>query len=167
MAQKALKQKSTKKKKQPIRYSEKKYLAIDPGKSGGIAIIDDDSAIAYKCPATYKEMAQLIRTIKNDSYVDRYSFVCILEKVHAFPTDARSSAFKFGTNYGVWMGILESNNIDYELITPRKWQHDFSLPKIKKERKQELKKIAKCFYEKATLYTADAICMAVWARANG
>tara|TARA_R100000656_G_scaffold60981_1_gene47190 strand:- start:2775 stop:3281 length:507 start_codon:yes stop_codon:yes gene_type:complete len=167
MVQKALKQKSTKKKKQPTRYSEKKYLAIDPGKSGGVAIIDDDNVIAYKCPATYKEMAQLIRTIKNDSYVDRYSFVCILERVHAFPTDARSSAFKFGTNYGVWMGILESNNIDYELITPRKWQHDFSLPKIKKERKQELKKIAKCFYEKATLYTADAICMAVWARANG
>ena len=63
--------------------------------------------------------------------------------------------------------LLESNNIDYELVAPKKWQHDFSLSKVKKERKQELKKIAKCFYEKVTLYTSDAICMAVWARANG
>ena len=105
-------------------------------------------------------MAQLIKSIKKDTHL------CILEKVHAFPTDARSSAFKFGTNYGVWMGILESNNVNYELVLPRKWQEDFQLPKEKKERKRELKQIAKCFYEKATLYTADAICMAIWSRAN-
>jgi len=106
-------------------------------------------------------MAELIKKININN-----SYTCVLEKVHAFPTDARSSAFKFGTNYGVWMGILESNNIEYELVMPRKWQKDFNLPKIKKERKQELKTIAKCFYEKATLYTADAICMAVWRRAS-
>ena len=161
MALKQRNQKDIKKTKKVIISSEKKYLAIDPGKSGGVAILSEDSVEAYKCPPTFKEMAELIKKISsNDSYI------CILEKVHAFPTDARSSAFKFGTNYGVWMGILESNNIQYELVMPRKWQKDFNLPKIKKERKQELKTIAKCFYEKATLYTADAICMAVWRRAN-
>ncbi len=106
--------------------------------------------------------------VKTESSEKKYIAIdpCTLEKVHAFPTDARSSAFKFGTNYGAWIGILESNNINYELVMPRVWQKDFSLPKNKKERKQELKKIAKCFYEKATLYTSDAICIAVWRRAN-
>ena len=161
MAQKQPIQKDTKKTKNIIISSEKKYLAIDPGKSGGIAILSEDSVEAYKCPPTFKEMAELIKKISSNN-----SYICVLEKVHAFPTDVRSSAFKFGTNYGAWIGILESNNIEYELVMPKKWQHDFHLPKVKKERKQELKKIAKCFYEKTTLYTADAICMAVWRRAS-
>ena len=97
------KQKDTKKIKSEIDFSEKKYIAIDPGKSGGIAVLKDNEVQAYKCPPTFKEMAQLIKSIKKDTYL------CILEKVHAFPTDGRSSAFKFGTNYGAWIGILESN----------------------------------------------------------
>jgi len=149
--------------------SEKQYLAIDPGKSGGIAILSEDKVEAYKCPPTFKEMAELIKKININQFnvfgEIMPTYVCILERVHAFPTDGRSSAFKFGTNYGAWMGILESNNIEYELVMPKKWQHDFHLSKVKKERKQELKRIAKCFYEKTTLYTADAICMAVWRRA--
>ena len=160
MVQRQRKPKDTKKTKRKTKYLEKKYIAIDPGKSGGIAVLHEDHVEAYKCPPTFKEMAQLIKSIKKDTHL------CILEKVHAFPTDARSSAFKFGTNYGAWMGILESNNVNYELVLPRKWQEDFQLPKEKKERKRELKQIAKCFYEKATLYTADAICMAIWSRAN-
>jgi len=152
---------SEKKYQASIDVNFKKYLAIDPGKSGGVAILSEDKVEAYKCPPTFKEMAELIKKISINK-----PYVCVLERVHAFPTDGRSSAFKFGTNYGAWMGILESNNIEYELVMPKKWQHDFHLSKVKKERKQELKRIAKCFYEKATLYTADAICMAVWRRAS-
>jgi len=159
-------QKNTKKINKTIISSELKYLAIDPGKSGGVAVLSEDSVEAYKCPPTFKGMADLIKEISKNNYYPRKKIICVLEKVHAFPTDGRSSLFKFGTNYGVWMGILESNNIEYELVMPKKWQHDFKLPKIKKERKQELKTIAKCFYEKATLYTADAICIGLWRRAN-
>ena len=166
MEQEQLNQKDIEKIKKPIISSETKYLAIDPGKSGGIAVLSEDSVEAYKCPPTFKEMANLIKKVSKNSYYPRKKMICVLEKVHAFPTDGRSSLFKFGTNYGVWVGILESNNIEYELVMPKKWQKDFNLPKIKKERKQELKTIAKCFYEKATLYTADAICIAVWRRAS-
>lgn len=154
------------KKKKKEKSLEKVYLAIDPGKNGGICILYEDYAEAYKCPPSPKKMAELMRKINNHCYVDGYEIICLLEKVHAFPTDARSSAFKFGANYGMWQGILSSLNIDYELVTPQKWQKEFDLPKTKKERKQDLKRIAKCFYEKATLYTSDAICMAIWKRAN-
>jgi len=155
------------KKKKKEKYLEKVYLAIDPGKNGGICVLYEEHAIAYKCPPSPQKMSDLIRKINNNCYIENQEIHCLIEKVHAFPTDARSSAFKFGMNYGIWQGILSSLNIQYELITPQKWQKDFDLPKKKKERKQDLKKIAKCFYEKATLYTSDAICMAVWKRANG
>ena len=77
--------------------------------AGGIAVLENRKVQAYKCPPTFKEMAKLIKSIKKNTHL------CILERVHAFPTDGRSSAFKFGTNYGAWMGILESNNVNYEL----------------------------------------------------
>ena len=86
---------------------------------------------------------------------------------YAFPTDARSSAFKFGKNFGIWIGILESLSIKYEMVTPQKWQKQFELPKNKQQRKKELKMIAKEFYPKATLYTADAICIGLWGKNNG
>ena len=138
MEQNQLNQKDIKKIKKTTISSKIKYIAIDPGKSGGVAVLNDDYVEAYKCPPTFKGMAELIEEISSNNYYPRKKVICILEKVHAFPTDGRSSLFKFGTNYGVWMGILESNNIEYELVMPKKWQHDFKLPKVKKERKQEL-----------------------------
>lgn len=142
-----------------------KCLAIDPGARGGIALLDDDIIEAYPCPKSFSGMADLIREIVNSSYVNNYKIKCVLENVHAFPTDARSSAFKFGRNFGIWIGILESFEIKYKLVTPQTWQKEFHpLPKIKQERKKELRLIAKSFHMKATYYTADAICMAIWMR---
>ena len=166
MVQKERKVNSTEKKKKKKKCLEKRYLTIDPGRNGGIAVLDNDNVKAYKCPEAFNLMAELIRKTVNDAYIDNYELVCIMEKVWAFPTDARSFAFKFGMNYGIWIGILEANNLKYELVTPKKWQSDYDLSKVKKDRKNELKTIAKAFYPKATLYNADAICIAVWARSN-
>ena len=128
-------------------------------------MLGDDVIEAYSCPKSFSGMASLIREINNSSYVDDYKIECALENVHAFPTDARSSAFKFGKNFGIWIGILESLKMKYKLVSPQTWQKDFHpLPKDKQERKKELRLIAKGFHKKATYYTADAICMAIWLR---
>jgi len=142
-------------------------IGIDPGKSGGIArIITRDEYItgkqeywtAYKCPKTIKEMVDILKTFKKFAIKPK----CFLESVHAFPTDARSSAFKFGMNFGIWQGILSTLNIETILVTPQKWQKAYELPKIKKERKHKLKEIAiQRSGLKATLNTADAICLVI------
>lgn len=139
-------------------------IGIDPGKGGGMAVIrlSDDYFTAASCPETIDEMSEFIRTIKSETH----HITCFLEKVHAFPTDGRSSAFKFGMNYGIWRGILSAFSIKTELITPQSWQKYFGkLPKIKQERKNKLKEIAtKESNIKATLKTADAICIAVYGK---
>ncbi len=145
-------------------------IGIDPGKGGGIAIIESNENgsgtklfTAYNCPETIEEMAILIGTLKSKSeYIN-----CFLEKVHAFPTDGRSSAFKFGMNYGIWRGILCSFGIRAELVTPQAWQKTFGiLHRIKQERKRKLKEIAtEGSNIKATLKTADAICIAIYGHA--
>jgi len=141
-------------------------ITIDPGQSGGICAMFDDNLVAYKCPKTPKEMSVIAKELKSMCQSNGFPVLGIIEKVHAFPTDARSSAFKFGKNFGTWIGILESLCIKYIMVTPQKWQKQFELPKNKQQRKRELKMIAKEFYPKATLYTADAICIGLWGKNN-
>ena len=137
-------------------------IGIDPGKNGGISRIitvnKEEQWTAYKCPKTINEMADILKTFKKFAIKPK----CFLESVHAFPTDARSSAFKFGMNFGIWQGILASLDIETILVTPQAWQKGLELPKNKQERKNRLKEIAtKESGLKATLKTADAICLAM------
>ena len=138
-------------------------IGIDPGAKGGVAIFDEqeDKMILHKCPETPKEMAAIINTAK---LKDKYA-TCVIEKVHAFPTDARSSAFKFGCNFGKWLGILGAYDIPTIEVTPQVWMKPLQpLPKIKRDRKNELKRIAINLFpdNKVTLSTADAALMVVW-----
>ena len=137
-------------------------IGIDPGAKGGVAIYneDKDKMILHKCPETPKEMAAIINTAR---VKDNNTF-CIIEKVHAFPTDARSSAFKFGCNFGKWLGILGAYDIPTLEVTPQVWMKPLQpLPKVKRERKNELKQIAINLFpdNKITLSTCDAALMVV------
>ena len=148
----------------------KTIVAIDPGKSGGVAVVHYDnshilSSVLYNCPDSTKDMANIIRSVENSCIIDDKKLSIVIEHVWSFPTDARSSAFKFGTNYGMWLGILATNNITPIKVSPFKWMQEFApLPKIKKERKQMLKQIAQEMFPdiRVTLNTADAILIAVY-----
>jgi len=96
--------------------------------------------------------------------------VAYIEKVHAMPHDGRSSLFKFGVNYGVWLGILHTNPNVHRIIevSPQKWMkfwqdyYNIKLPKVKKERKAKLKQLANIYSNKVptTLWNADSILIA-------
>ena len=136
-------------------------IGIDPGKNGAIAIWNNGLDKVLKCPSTPIKMANIIKNQDcNSSKV-----VVYIEKVWAFPTDARSSAFKFGANYGMWLGILGALNIEPKLVAPIVWQKHFNknLPKEKPLRKKALLKIAMSYTkEKIYLYSADAILITIY-----
>ena len=146
----------------------KKCIGIDPGKSGGVAVIkEDETATVYKCPSTVKGMALLIGMCLTD--VAPYRTAVFLEKVWAFPTDARKTAFVFGTNYGQWQGILASHELEIRYVTPKEWQAHFDIKKglPKKVRKKQLKDIAvksNPETKKITLNTADALLIAMYGK---
>jgi len=138
-------------------------IGIDPGAKGGVAIYDEtkDKMVLHKCPETPKEMAAIINTAR----IKDNNVFCVIEKVHAFPTDARSSAFKFGCNFGKWLGILGAYDIPTLEVTPQVWMKPLQpLPKVKTERKNQLKQIAINLFpeNKITLSTSDAALMVVW-----
>jgi len=92
-----------------------------------------------------------------------------VELVHAMPHDGRSSLFKFGTNYGKWLGILASYKVPTTLVSPQKWMKywqnklNIKLPKDKPKRKRTLKEIASHYTDKkVTLYNADAILITLY-----
>ena len=144
-------------------------IGIDPGKSGGVAIINETNIIAKNTPEEATGMADIIRVAQNSSYIENEKLKVVIENVHAFPTDGRSSAFKFGANFGTWLGILGAYNLPYEKVTPRKWMESYApLPKIKKDRKKMLKQIAQDMFPdiRVTYKTSDAILIAVWGTNN-
>ena len=119
----------------------------------------------HKCPDSTREMSAILESAKAVALENNQEVICAIEKVHAFPTDARSSAFKFGMNFGMWLGVLGANKIPVLQVTPQSWMKIFQpLPKIKKDRKNELKRIASEMMpkNKITLSTSDAALIAVW-----
>lgn len=136
------------------------YIGIDPGKGGGIAFIKDNmSCEAFRCPETPHEMAMLVKEKTKKIKIVSAS----IEKVHSMPRDGVASSFSFGTNYGIWLGILAANKIPFKQITPFKWQKYYgTMPKDKKSRKHKLKSLAFELYPgaKNTLATSDAVLIA-------
>jgi len=148
------------------------YVGIDPGKSGGMAIYDEKSISAHKCPETEGDMYALFEIMSSRADMGSITdFYAIIEHVWGFPTDSATTAFKFGKNFGAWLTILQIVNCPYNLVTPREWQGFYHIPKlIKKERKQLLKSMAGNLpikYDedtRVTYNTADAILIAVYAK---
>ena len=145
-------------------------IGIDPGASGAVAIWDKGISKIYKCPKTANEMADIIIKTKHSEYVNKnQSIHAYIEKVHAFPHDGRSSIFKFGQNFGQWIGILAACKVKTELVTPQRWMNywkkklNIELPKDKPERKRRLKELASNYTDKkVTLYNADAILITMY-----
>ena len=144
-------------------------IGIDPGKSGGAAIISEDKIKLINTPEEPTGMADIISSTINSAYIESDKLIAYIENVHAFPTDARSSAFKFGMNYGMWLGILGAYKIEVKKVAPFKWMEPYKpLPKIKQERKAKLKEIAQglCPDIRVTLRTADAFLIALYGLNN-
>ena len=139
-------------------------IGIDPGQGGAIACWNKGIK-SYKCPQNVETMAGIVEEfIFNSENIYAY-----IEQVHAMPHDGRSSLFKFGTNYGKWLGILGAYQIETNFVSPQKWMKywqeklDIKLPKDKPSRKRELKEIASHYTDKkVTLYNADAILITMY-----
>ena len=145
-------------------------LGIDPGAGGAMAVWNKGISKIYKCPKDTEVMADIV---KESLYINKTKNIrevfAYMELVHAMPHDGRSSLFKFGTNYGKWLGILGAFKVPTTLVSPQKWMKywkdklNIKLPKDKPERKRALKEIASHYTDKkVTLYNADAILITMY-----
>ena len=93
-------------------------IGIDPGGSGGLAILSNQGfAEAHRCPGDIPAMQALFR-----SYLFNNIKLVVIERVHAFHGGGARSSFKFGENFGAWQAICAAMLVPYILVTPQQWQ---------------------------------------------
>jgi crossover junction endodeoxyribonuclease RuvC len=148
------------------------YIGIDPGQSGAIAVIDSQNNIIQlkDWPGDEIQAAKIVQATKKVVREEKMNLVGAIEYCHAMPKQGVSSMFKFGTNYGIWMGILAALDIPFYVVTPAKWQK--GVIKKAQDKKPALAAAARIF-PNAELYgpkgggkdgRADALLIAYWCR---
>lgn len=95
-------------------------VGVDPGQKGGIGYTSKDRSIyaAIRFPEDIPNAAEFIREV----YMEFDIQLAVVEKVNAMPGQGVSSTFKFGTNYGAYLGIFAALQIPFHMVTPRTWQ---------------------------------------------
>ena len=98
-------------------------MGIDPGLSGGIAVLSDEfkSADAWMYPGDIPTAGKLLREEILVKYPDIR--LCAIEKVSSMPKQGIASAFKFGGNYFSWQMAMTMARIPYIFVTPNSWQN--------------------------------------------
>lgn len=96
-----------------------KFIGIDPGQSGGIAVLSATGVVEFvtKMPKTDAEI---------DAVFSRFGGVvaceAVIEHVWSSPQMGVASAFKFGRGYGALCMALAGNRIPFKEVTPQVWQ---------------------------------------------
>ena len=139
---------------------DKKLIAIDPGKNGGIAVysVDKDKLLeVVKMPDTPQDLLLFLSKYQVNSK-------CYLEKVGGIPGQGgASSMFNFGKGFGHLEMALLCRRIPTMEVTPQKWQKALQLGtkgnKSNTEWKNKLKARAQQLFPNVpmTLSVADAL----------
>lgn len=145
----------------------KKYIGIDPGDHGGIAVLSADGSVVEvaKMPTTPMDLLDFLSRYKDDSF-------CILERVGGMSGNGGSAMFNFGKGYGHLQMALLALGIPTNDVTPNKWEKSFQLGSSgkygKTEWKNRLKAKAQQLFpslgRKITLATCDALLIAEYGR---
>ena len=149
---------------------KKKYMGIDPGKNGGIAVLSADGTVIEACrmPWTPQDVLELIGRHAEEC-------VCVLERVGGMPGDGGSAMFNFGKGFGHLEMALLALGVPTEEVTPNKWEKEYQLGSsgkfTKTEWKNRLKAKAQALFpglgRGVTLATCDALLIAEYGRRRG
>ena len=112
-----------------------RIIGIDPGLSGGIAVLDDlkiydifDMPIMSEGKKNKNQLnsAQLVNIINKHILENEDTFV-IVEQVSAMPGQGVTSMFNFGQSFGSIKGICAALGLPITLVRPSKWKKHFDL----------------------------------------
>ena len=112
-----------------------RIIGIDPGLSGGIAILENnkikelfDMPVMADGKKNKRQLnsALLVKLIK-DNIKNLEDTVMIVEKVHAMTGQGVTSMFNFGQTFGAIKGICAALGLPIFFVRPAKWKKHFEL----------------------------------------
>lgn len=119
----------------------RKVLGIDPGKTGGISIIDEQLNLiacfampVIKIDGKAQVDAKAINEILSEHVID----LAVVEKVGARPGQGVVSMFSFGDSYGTVRAITEIHAKQTMYARPQEWRGFQSMSGLSKEQIAEI-----------------------------
>lgn len=115
-------------------------IGIDPGKSGGIAVLSNDGTWygGFRMPIMKHGKRDLVNIAAIDKRIVSFAEetletvnMIVLEQVHAMPGQGVSSMFNFGRHTGAVEGWAINMRCPMRWVTPQMWKKFFSLEKSK------------------------------------
>lgn len=117
-------------------------IGIDPGKTGGIAIICARSAAIIDMivmPEDPTELAEI--------FVERAGqYFVFVEKAQAMPKNGAVSMFNYGQGFGTILGILIAVKARFNLVPPKTWTKVLHVGATGKDAKAKSLQIARRLY---------------------
>lgn len=152
--------------------TQTKILAIDPGLTGGWALLTDHGAyvgaddlpIIRDNATAWVDGPELVAQI-NACLSERVHIRAVIERVHSMPAQGISSAFTFGVGFGSVLACLQLLPASIEFVSPAVWKRGLGLSKDKSASLDR----ARLLYPQANLKRkkddgrAEALLIAHWA----
>jgi hypothetical protein len=152
----------------------KYYIGIDPGKSGGVAILKDGVSIydIFPIPIAGDEIDISSLHAKLEIESMDAEVVVYIEKVGAMPKQGVTSMFSFGFTTGAIHAVAACLGYPRYLVTPQAWKKKV-LVGTAKDKNAAIEWCRRAFPEESLLATersrkchdgmADALCIATYA----
>ena len=118
-----------------------KIIGIDPGLSGGIAILKENKVLdLFDMPVMSEgkknkrqlNSAQLANLIKKNIKTNE-DVAVVVEQVNAMPGQGVTSMFNFGQTFGAIKGVCAALNLPIFFVRPSKWKKYFELINASKD----------------------------------
>jgi crossover junction endodeoxyribonuclease RuvC len=112
-----------------------KIIGIDPGLSGGIAVLENKRVLSiFDMPVMSEgkknkrqlNSAQLVTIIK-ENIQSNDEVVVVVEQVNAMPGQGVTSMFNFGQTFGAIKGVCAALGLPIFFVRPSKWKKHFEL----------------------------------------
>lgn len=116
-------------------------LGIDPGLSGGIAVIDECFQLVDCFRMPVKDIGGKNKVDAGALFARLSQFkidLAVLELVGTRPGEGAVGAFSFGDGYGAVRAVLECLGVPYRLERPQAWRGGQSLTGLSKEQIAEI-----------------------------
>lgn len=98
-----------------------KFIGIDPGLSGGIAILEENKLLLFPMPLIGDKDYD-VQAIKNIFRKHSDTTLVCVERQQSMPGQGLSSTFKTGQGFGILIGVLSALELRYEITTAVRWQ---------------------------------------------
>lgn len=156
----------------PVIHRRMIYIGIDPGASGGMAVLvgeRNDAVLQPLASLTWRDAWEWMEQFRSTPAVNSFAAI---EANSGFQGDGRpgSRMYTFGASFGTLRGFLVAASIPFVEVSSRKWQGEFGLKKEKGEGdtswKNRLKSRAQQLFPEPKIMkaTADALLIAEWVR---